>query len=65
MDQIKQEIDKGEKINFTKLDVPTIASLIKQYVRELPAPLVNVEVFEAYMANSNSPSGNHSWLAQY
>jgi hypothetical protein len=49
VDNLKQEIDKGEKVNMSKItDAHVVASLIKQYFRDLPSPLLSKDFFEQW-----------------
>jgi hypothetical protein len=49
INQLKQRIDRGEKINYEneKLDPHTVAGLLRLYFRELPNPLVPFEFYQA------------------
>ncbi|XP_068184330.1 protein FAM13A-like isoform X2 [Antennarius striatus] len=38
--QLRQRWDRGERVDLDEQDVPTVASLLKLFLRELPTPIV-------------------------
>ena len=57
LDSIQSKVDAGERIVYSDLDDPHIApALFKQFLRELPEPLLTFERYpELIKANSKYP----------
>ena len=49
--RLREEFDSGEQVPFvpTEVDVHSVASLLKLYLRELPEPLIPVTFYESVM----------------
>ena len=49
--QIREALDCGEKLDFEEMeiDINTVASLFKQYLRELPDPIIPTDIYESVM----------------
>lgn len=42
---LKDRLDKDMEVQWSKFDVPTLAGLLKAYVRELPSPLIPASTY--------------------
>ncbi|KAJ3226070.1 hypothetical protein HK099_005655, partial [Clydaea vesicula] len=68
INKLIQQVNKGEELNFgeciypeeVQIDIMAITSILKQYFRDLPNPLINFEVYAEFMdasrANVEDPS---------
>jgi len=48
--ELKEQLDRGVSIDYDKIDsVHTITTLVKQFLRELPEPLLTFELCDAFL----------------
>ena len=53
MKQIQEEFERGDDVQFTQdLDICTVTSVLKQYLRNLPNPLITYEVYDRFIETS-------------
>ena len=54
--QLRQEFDSGVSVELTpdRLGVHDVASLLKEYLRDLPDPLLTRELFQAFLATAGT-----------
>tara|TARA_R110002050_G_scaffold127656_4_gene248648 strand:- start:458 stop:1171 length:714 start_codon:yes stop_codon:yes gene_type:complete len=55
MQAARRDMDLGKEVNIGKLSVHGVAGLLKLWLRELPAPLIPVELYDDF-ANAKSTS---------
>lgn len=54
MKQIQDEFERGDDVQFSPdLDICTVTSVLKQYFRNLPNPLITYEVYDRFVETSN------------
>ena len=62
MRQIQDDFERGEDVQFDpELDICSVTSILKQYFRNLPNPLITYELYDRFVETS-SMSGNTSVL---
>uniref|UniRef100_A0A8C6VZ17 Rho-GAP domain-containing protein n=1 Tax=Nothobranchius furzeri TaxID=105023 RepID=A0A8C6VZ17_NOTFU len=68
--QLRQQWDRGERVDLEEQgDVPTVASLLKQFLRELPTPVIpeplHQQLLNQRLSESLSclPNSNHNILS--
>ena len=51
---MREGFDSGEKTKFTEEDNPhDVAALFKEYLRDLPEPLLTRELYSAYLESQS------------
>ena len=49
--KLREQLDQGKKVFFSdNMDVHTVATLFKQWLRELPEPLLTWKLFDEFIA---------------
>ncbi|KAF7667583.1 hypothetical protein LDENG_00055500 [Lucifuga dentata] len=61
VDILKQRLESGEDVDFFDVDTCTVASLLKQYLRNLPEGLVDSSVQTALIQQNQECGDNGSW----
>ncbi|XP_076003800.1 protein FAM13A isoform X2 [Genypterus blacodes] len=61
VDSLKQQLEAGEEVDFSEADVCTVASLLKQYLRDLPEGLVDSTVQMALIHQYQECGDEGSW----
>jgi len=55
--QLRQEFDSGSSVYLTpEHSVHDVASLLKEYLRDLPEPLLTHQLFQAFLATAGRPT---------
>lgn len=66
MDALKKEIDKGERINFSKVpSLDIVTSLVKLYLRELPTGLIPATSYDSLIAIRTFFLSSHSFRISF
>ena len=53
--QLRQEFDSGASVHLTsEHSVHDVASLLKEYLRDLPDPLLTHDLFQAFLATAGT-----------
>jgi len=54
MRQIQDEFERGDDVQFSPdLDICSVTSVLKQYLRNLPNPLITFEVYDRFIETSS------------
>jgi len=48
--EARQQLQDGKKVNFDKIDIRTVASILKLWLRELPTPLIPFSYYSKLIA---------------
>jgi len=60
INKIRNAIDNGERVDYVQYTAHDIAGVVKLYFRELPVPLVPVELYDCFIAASLTKNENES-----
>jgi len=65
MRQIQDEFERGDDVQFSpELDICSVTSVLKQYLRNLPNPLITYEVYDRFIETNSecsSASGRYGY----
>jgi hypothetical protein len=54
MRQLQEEFERGEDVQFSPdLDICSVTSVLKQYFRNLPNPLITYEVYDRFVESAS------------
>jgi Rho-type GTPase-activating protein 1/2 len=61
---IQEGFDKSEDFDISdpSFDITAVTSVLKQYFRKLPSPLLTYEVYERVLESNGEPSTYYTWL---
>ncbi|GAM20685.1 hypothetical protein SAMD00019534_038600 [Acytostelium subglobosum LB1] len=63
LDSSKSEIEAGVELDYSELDVHTVACLLKLWVRNLPEPLLTYKQFDSFVDIANVSPMSQKYLA--
>jgi len=56
VEKLRDQLDQGKKVFFSQdMDVHSVASLFKQWLRELPEPLLTWDLYDDFLATDSLP----------